>query len=247
MMSSISIARTARAVTALPRSRLIASRVSHRPLLANTRRRISSQNSPPSERLDPLVKYNIFPTSSAEPASSKLFSAVGNTSFTVGDLRMHGPVVVINDQVLMWDVPQFGVGSDEVVPASDASTAQDGGVEIVLQGDPSSPFYGWGVDCFKIFEVIEQQPEILVIGTGAQTYPLPPHLKAYLHRLGMQVEVLASRQAGSTYNILVQEGRRPAAALLPVVPTSARTGQVLVKFKQPPKERDELEDDDRRR
>ncbi|KAI8585217.1 NADH dehydrogenase 1 alpha subcomplex assembly factor 3 [Geranomyces variabilis] len=246
-MSSISIARTARAVTAVPRSRLIASRVSRRPLRAITCRHISSQNSPPSERLDPLVKYNIFPTSSAEPASSKLFSAVGNTSFTVGDLRMHGPVVVINDQVLMWDVPQFGVGSDEVVSALDASTAQDGGAEVVLQGDPSSPFYGWGVDCFKIFEVIEQQPEILVIGTGAQTYPLPPHLKAYLHKLGMQVEVLASRQAGSTYNILVQEGRRPAAALLPVVPTSARMGQVLVKFKQPPKVRDELEDDDRRR
>ncbi|KAJ3156202.1 hypothetical protein HDU86_003965 [Geranomyces michiganensis] len=169
-----------------------------------------------------------------------MFSAVGNTSFTVGDLRMHGPVVVINDQVLMWDVPQFGVGSDAVIPAS-------GKADTTSQGDPSSPFYGWSVDCFKIFEVIEQQPEILVIGTGAQTYPLPPHLKSYLHKLGMQVEVLASRQAGSTYNILVQEGRRPAAALLPVVPTSARTGQVLVKFKQPPKERDELDDDLRAR
>ncbi|KAJ3009956.1 hypothetical protein HKX48_007655 [Thoreauomyces humboldtii] len=138
--------------------------------------------------------------------------------------------------LLMWDVPQFGVGSKEVVGPDVDDVAGHVAVDEV---DPSSPFYGWTTECFKVFEVLENAPDILVIGTGAQTYPLPPHLKTYLHRLGMQVEVQASRQAGSTYNILVQEGRRPAAALLPVIPTSARTGQMLVKFRQPPKDVDD--------
>ncbi|TPX57580.1 hypothetical protein PhCBS80983_g03751 [Powellomyces hirtus] len=186
-----------------------------------------------------LETCNIFPSSSAEPASSKLFTAVGNTGFTIGDMRMQGPVVVVNDAILMWDVPQFGVGSEQVV--SQGANEDASGGTIVEKGDPASPFYGWDTDCFKIFEVVENVPDILVIGTGAQTYPLPPHLKTYLHKLGMQVEVLASRQAGSTYNILVQEGRRPAAALLPVIPTSARTGEVLVKFKQPPRNQDDDE------
>ncbi|KAI8817854.1 DUF498-domain-containing protein, partial [Fimicolochytrium jonesii] len=127
--------------------------------------------------------------------------SVGNKSFTIGETRVQGPVIVANGHIFLWDVPQFGVGN------------------------PASPFYGWTEDCLRIFEVMENAPEIIVIGTGAQVHPLPPHLKRYLHSLGMQTEVLASRQAASTYNILVQEGRRPAAALLPPVPTSARTGQ----------------------
>lgn len=34
--------------------------------------------------------------------------------------------------------------------------------------------------------------EIIIIGTGARTYPLPPFLRKFLHNLGMQIEVMAS-------------------------------------------------------
>jgi NADH dehydrogenase [ubiquinone] 1 alpha subcomplex assembly factor 3 len=67
-------------------------------------------------------------------------------------------------------------------------------------------------------------------------YQLPPLLKAHLHSLGMQTEVLDSRSAGSTFNILVQEGRSPAAAILPRIPTSARTGKSLVELRKTEKE-----------
>ncbi len=45
--------------------------------------------------------------------------------------------------------------------------------------------------------------------------PLPPQIKAYLGGLGIQVEVQDSRNASSTYNMLHEEGRVVAAALLP--------------------------------
>ena len=69
-----------------------------------------------------------------------------------------------------------------------------------------------------------------MIGSGPQTYQLPPNLKAHLGKRGIQIEIMDSRNAGSTYNVLVKEGRRVAAAILPPVPTSARTGKTLVEI-----------------
>ncbi|TPX71716.1 hypothetical protein SpCBS45565_g00791 [Spizellomyces sp. 'palustris'] len=203
-------------------------------LYYTTSRLLSSSNTSPDP--SPLQTYNIFESPSP---STKTFKSVGNTSFTVGDVRLQGPVVLINDTVFMWDVPQFGAGSEEV---EITDTIIDGET-LIRQGagsegkqivdDPSSPFHGWTTDNFKLFEVTQPVPELLVVGTGAQTYILPPFLRSYLHKLGLQLEVMASRQAASTYNILLQEGRRPAAALLPVIPTSSRTGEMLVKFSKP--------------
>jgi NADH dehydrogenase [ubiquinone] 1 alpha subcomplex assembly factor 3 len=59
-------------------------------------------------------------------------------------------------------------------------------------------------------------------------------LKNYFYKKGIQIEVVDSRNAASTFNILVKEGRRVAAAILPPIPTSAKTGKVLVKLSSTP-------------
>ncbi|KAL2912360.1 NADH dehydrogenase [ubiquinone] 1 alpha subcomplex assembly factor 3 [Polyrhizophydium stewartii] len=152
----------------------------------------------------------------------KLVSSVSSNGFTVADLAVIGPGIVLNNAVLLWDVPQYGVGGpDSLTAESSAATPEF--------SDPTSPFHGWTTEMFKIFEVVEPTPDILIIGSGATTSPLPPKIKAYLMSLGMQSEVQASRQAAHTYNMLLQEGRRPSIAMLPLIPTSARTGEELVK------------------
>lgn len=67
--------------------------------------------------------------------------------------------------------------------------------------------------------------EILVLGTGKTVVPLPPSLRDYLHDLGIQVDPMSTRNAAATFNLLAEENRRVAAALLPVEKTSARTGE----------------------
>lgn len=52
--------------------------------------------------------------------------------------------------------------------------------------------------------------------------PLKPELQNLFRQLGIQVEVMNSRKACATYNILVEEDRNVAAALIPIIPTSAR-------------------------
>ncbi|KAI9099422.1 NADH dehydrogenase 1 alpha subcomplex assembly factor 3 [Phlyctochytrium arcticum] len=185
-----------------------------------------------------LRSFNVL--SGAASSTTPSFHAVGNNSFTLGDVRLHGPVIVFAETVLMWDVPQYGVSK----PVKNGETIEEGAASIVegsgrnVVNEPSSPFHVWSTDVFKIFELCQPVPDILVIGSGARTVPLPPFLRSHLLNLGIQVEVQASRQAASTYNILLQEGRRPAAALLPAIPTSARTGKVLVEFGRPQSDRD---------
>lgn len=95
--------------------------------------------------------------------------------------------------------------------------------------DNLSPFYGWKTELLKIFEVLEKKPNILLVGSGGNLYPLPINLAQYLKSLGIQYEVLSSKNAIVTFDMLVEEGRSVALALLPNIPTSI-TGEVLVKL-----------------
>ena len=59
-------------------------------------------------------------------------------------------------------------------------------------------------------------PEIVIFGTGAaQRLPGPETLVAF-NRAGMGLEAMDTAAACRTYNILMAEGRRVVAALLPV-------------------------------
>ena len=64
-------------------------------------------------------------------------------------------------------------------------------------------------------ELIAQQPELIVFGSGAQLrFPRPVWL-APLMQLGIGVESMDTPAACRTYNVLASEGRRVIAALLP--------------------------------
>ena len=58
--------------------------------------------------------------------------------------------------------------------------------------------------------------DVLFIGTGAEIAPLPGDLRKALEEAGLGVEQMASPTACRSYNVLLSEGRRVAAALLPV-------------------------------
>ena len=64
--------------------------------------------------------------------------------------------------------------------------------------------------------VLETKPEIVLLGTGASMTPVPPEFRAALEEAGIGVEPMAAPSACRTYNVLVSEGRRVAAVLLPV-------------------------------
>ncbi len=58
--------------------------------------------------------------------------------------------------------------------------------------------------------------DVLFVGTGSETAHIPKPLREALEEAGIGVEPMASPAACRTYNVLLAEGRRIAAALLPV-------------------------------
>lgn len=58
--------------------------------------------------------------------------------------------------------------------------------------------------------------DVIFIGTGQDITPVPAALRTALEEAGIGVEPMASPTACRTFNVLLSEGRRVAAALIPV-------------------------------
>jgi len=67
----------------------------------------------------------------------------------------------------------------------------------------------------RLAPVFALEPEIVLLGTGARQVFPPPALMMCFYRRGIGVEVMTTDAACRTFNILVGEGRRVVAALLP--------------------------------
>ena len=78
--------------------------------------------------------------------------------------------------------------------------------------DPS----GFTLDSFGPLLAAQPQVEILLVGCGKRLVPLAPALKAALRERGIGADPMDTGAACRTYNVLMAEGRRVAAALLAV-------------------------------
>jgi len=61
--------------------------------------------------------------------------------------------------------------------------------------------------------VLEQQPELILLGTGTSHRFPAPELSMFIMRRGVGLEVMDTAAACRTFNVLNAEGRRVAAAL----------------------------------
>jgi uncharacterized protein len=62
----------------------------------------------------------------------------------------------------------------------------------------------------------EGHVELLLLGQGSQMQVVPPALRQGLRAAGVVMEPMDTGAACRTYNVLMAEGRRVAAALIPV-------------------------------
>ncbi len=58
--------------------------------------------------------------------------------------------------------------------------------------------------------------DVLFVGTGAEIAHIPASLRDILTEAGVGIEQMATPAACRTYNVLLSEGRRIGAALLPI-------------------------------
>jgi uncharacterized protein len=77
---------------------------------------------------------------------------------------------------------------------------------------PPQQFEDLSPEHFKV--LADLKPQIVILGTGASMQFPDPALYADLVNQGIGVDVMATPAACRTYNLLVMEGRKVAAALL---------------------------------
>jgi len=93
----------------------------------------------------------------------------------------------------------------------------EGAVVVMPEGEVATwPARRFGTLEASDFEaLLAREPELVLLGTGtAQRFP-DPRLFASLTAAGIGVDVMDTHAACRTYNILMAEGRRVLAVLLP--------------------------------
>lgn len=107
-----------------------------------------------------------------------------------------------------------GYGDDYVIVNGERYTQSS------LLITPDSLLSDWQVDNFAALQpqhfaaFIAQQPEIALLGTGNRLRFPHPALTAALTNAGIGLEVMDTKAACRTYNILVAEGRRVVAGII---------------------------------
>ncbi|XP_064118744.1 NADH dehydrogenase [ubiquinone] 1 alpha subcomplex assembly factor 3-like [Macrobrachium nipponense] len=76
-------------------------------------------------------------------------------------------------------------------------------------------------DSLSLFYLLEPKLDILIIGVGDRGITLQPRVLQYIRNKGLNIEVLPTESACSTFNFLNDEKRCVAAALIP--PANIRT------------------------
>lgn len=87
-----------------------------------------------------------------------------------------------------------------------------------------SGVHAWRVEDAKAISIAELMPvlrevpaiEFLLVGTGTSIMPLPERLRARFREAAISVDTMQTGAAARTYNVLLAEERRVAAALIAV-------------------------------
>ncbi|MEQ8397143.1 Mth938-like domain-containing protein [Thalassobaculum sp.] len=120
------------------------------------------------------------------PEGVQIIHGYGDGAFRIAQVVHQGPVLVMPEMTVPWAV-EVGTALDPF----DLAT-----LEPILSAD--------------------RRFDILLIGTGPKQVFVPPAVRQAIRDRGPVAEMMDTGAACRTFNVLLTEGRRVAAALLPV-------------------------------
>ncbi|VVB06339.1 unnamed protein product [Arabis nemorensis] len=137
------------------------------------------------------------------PEDQLRFQEFDETSFTVNGVKYEGSLLCVGNLLMSW-----------ILVTSPRSQ------RIELRDEATVFHRKLYVLSLSIFQTVRPIPELLIIGCGRYNHPLNLQVRQFVKSIGMKLETVDSINAASTYNILNEEGRIVAAALLPYGNTS---------------------------
>jgi uncharacterized protein len=122
------------------------------------------------------------------PKGSKIINSYGDGGFTINGERYAHDVIIAAGQVFKWNLP-------------------------IMQ--PEEPVVFAESDFAALF-ALPEMPEILLIGTGRKLHPVSAALRAAFRARGIALDAMDTGAACRTFNVLLNEGRDVAAAMVAV-------------------------------
>ena len=150
------------------------------------------------------ITHNLNPRQSANVQGIPMkFSLESGAGYSIRSYR-EGQVEVI----ALANIPSDSMGGDSVILSSSAIITPD---RLVENWPPAS---NEKLTCEDLEQVLETEPELIILGTGTKlVFPRQDILQVCYQR-GIGIEVMDNGAACRTYNVLLSEGRRVAAALI---------------------------------
>ena len=100
-----------------------------------------------------------------------------------------------------------------------AGTRHGQPIIVLPEATVAWPIAGFGdIDIDSLAPLRDAEPavELLLLGCGAAAHILPAPVREAVRAWGVSIEAMDTGAACRTYNVLLAEGRRVAAALIPV-------------------------------
>jgi uncharacterized protein len=110
--------------------------------------------------------------------------AYGGGGFRVAGARYEGSILILDDVVRAWPVPDLAS----------------------LKAEALAPVLGAGF----------QTVEFVLLGTGLKLAPAPKPIREAMQAASLGLEVMTTPEACRLYNLMAEDGRRIAAALIAV-------------------------------
>ncbi len=116
--------------------------------------------------------FNILESKTPSPQNLVSITSTSPTSLTLADgLVLSEPIVILNNNVFLWDHPKLN--QDYAVPSGIGW--EDWIDQKVAPGGKKMEVKQKVKDVFKVFELVDERPEIILFGTGKRVLP-PPDL-----------------------------------------------------------------------
>jgi len=116
----------------------------------------------------------------------QVVESYGKDGFRVSGVTHRGGIIIFPDKTLDWSAGEMV----DVTPEALAPVIERSGTERAV--------------------------EVMLLGCGARMRLVPPQLRAAFRLHRVVIDEMDSGAACRTYNVLMAEGRRVAAALLPI-------------------------------
>ncbi|WP_159990328.1 Mth938-like domain-containing protein [Pelistega ratti] len=125
----------------------------------------------------------------------------GDNYIEVNDQRYHHPIFFSPEgDITPWEIEHFTDITLEHLEKAAGLTVANSSVFDFLEDNPTRQY--------------ANAPEVIIIGTGKKQAFIPPHILAPLLHARIGIEMMDSKAAARTYNVLMAEGRRVIVALL---------------------------------